>query len=144
MGGREVEDDGCAAEWCDGCAAGWKRWTTKVALLGGKDMWTDRKRGDMAGHLLYYNNHDIDDFQLPHFLRRLDRSRERFPYRENTMASIYRARRMFLCKEGAVNVWNPPSNVWTRQMQISIFCNSEMNKKYIPGTTIHLRNFYRI
>ena len=24
------------AEWYDGCAAGWERWTTKVALLGGK------------------------------------------------------------------------------------------------------------
>ena len=32
-----MEDDGCAEEWYDDCAAGWKRWTTKVAMLGGKD-----------------------------------------------------------------------------------------------------------
>ena len=36
LDGREESAGRGVAEWYDGCAAGWERWTTKVVLLGGK------------------------------------------------------------------------------------------------------------
>ena len=104
----------------------------KSGLRGGRGLscWVGerkKERGHGRTFNVYYNIMIIMIFPFTSFLRRLDRSKEHLSDRENTMASIYRACRMFLCKLGAVNVWNPPTNFWTRQMQISIFCNSEMN-----------------
>ena len=80
---------------------------TTEALLGGRDKWYNRC---VAAELERWTTVVRWDILCTHFFKRLDRSKESFPERKNTMASIYRARRMFLCKVGAVNVWHPITN----------------------------------